>query len=309
MLETVVVSPYIVSEPSWTLGDLAELMFFYKEVKLYISEHTLDRLVTRAGGELTVRLIEDGYIECHYMREMVALHNLKQGQQFVAISLPGHSTAETIQAALYKGGVPGRDTRRMARRIADKVRHFNYAKEFAPGLNMLDQFRMDLGSEEYVRRNFVSLHNELWPGQPLGYEPYFRLRMVNYKGGIFKIETNMRFNDFESSPRSDILMLEPKTLSAETFAFSVNAATFDTFVAAQNRADVLTSDLSRIFCANRLLSAASVLGSKSEALARFQELVFPEGRTISVVVGNDRQKFAQFIDFVESKEYEDFENG
>lgn len=315
MLHSIIIGPDAQFGTNWTLGTLAELLFFYKRTELFLTEFAFASVARAVGLDNLRRALDADILRIHFSPyisgverdssdalRIVRIRNLGQDRQRGLRHADNElDPSFAIQLGMQKIGYSKEASRRLAREFGKKVVPFSFERDLIAGATYPGMAAREFESHSYISDSLIDLHTQFGVEWRMAEKPYFSLVYKKHSNVYFTVETNVDLNELNTAAAASPSLSGIGRLTPESFINLIGSIAANFYISQKFRSDIITNDLSTNLSINKFRSACTMHGGSRSQIERFQDTIF-EGIRIENVIDEDRRNFRQFLDFMLSKD-------
>jgi hypothetical protein len=284
-----------------TAGQIAEALFYYQKVQLFLDTGTVQGLVKQLGIGQFLSLLARHDVSAVYCEEILGTHTeaigVMQAHNFVAVSISGNVTAgdlknpeDRLEYRLIADGIPKKDAKKFTKYFFDRVpikklsgNHFTKG-----GVTVAAQ--RDLLDAEFLKQavpRAVAQMEGYDPGDNISFD------VINTELGNF-VSTNIDFDAINNRR----LQGQPDLNGSLTVAHilsSVLDARADLALASHYGGDFITSSVTSSIIQVRHSELLRRSHLNAEAQRQFTEIHVPDALSIAEVVDSGEREFKEFL--------------
>jgi len=274
------------------LGSLAEAILFYERVTLLIDRGALVTLLTTWGPELTVEMVEGGYLTPLYAHWTTAvLSDTVSGERLhkpttMRLFTGEHDTYEHEVRDIWTQ-YAGRNGKQ--RRLRD--RFLRVTVPFPPPDGLIEVANADFLDESYLLSAVPAVLAVVAPTYELPSPLEFRPEPRGDE--LISVQTNLDFDAIARAQDEARPTSEPDPWTVAHTLSEIFGATTDLQVGATLETATLGSDLASQLIQLRTSAALSSTGPRSQ-IERFQHFAFDDGRDIRGVLNSGERTMREF---------------
>lgn len=299
-------------KPTLTIGYLAEALFFYNRVHLFLDYATLHHFIREIGPKLLLSLLSRPNISAVYSEETLATKTERIAgidfHDFIAFTIqdkaapsPISKPERRIAEILTRLNHSKRESSKFSENFLEKVPVRNISSEYFIKNGVIKSASEDLLDNSYIQKAIDIIISKTAGLQEVKEDRYFAIQ--KYELG-FIIETDIDF-DSANKIRKIKYGLDP-TSPAHLTANILNARA-DTIIAAKYGGDFQTSSLSSEIIKIRHGELLERLHIDRREINSFHDILLPNMPSIAEAVDSGNKSFSDFLKLLDkSKKFKDF---
>jgi hypothetical protein len=287
MFQRAVIAPP--KDANFSLGQLAEAMFFYADAQMVVRASTFASLVERIGPEDTLTLIRRGSLKVSLVQQLFGV----RANTFVSVKLSAsadrkvHSFEDELLIMLERSLGKKRLARRLSSKLVPHVTHYDFSDLPRGALSICDMAAEDASDPDYLRRAVERIARNTDPMFSLGRDEFFRIRDLSRGSKV--VETNVDFSRINAHRAADA------PLTPDTVLAAVINARFETFLSSRYMGDLITTpeygDLIRI----KHFEFLRPQSNSESSIKLFQDTTLANMPTIAEAIDTGRRTFSEFL--------------
>jgi len=282
-------------------GQIAEALFYYQKVQLFIDQATLISLIQQIGAGRILTLLRRSEVSAVYCEEQLAtktdVAGVSQYHNFVAFMLAGHDDVgqlgtplARLQYAIERQGIPKTDAKKFSKAFLDLVPIRKLSgNHFLKG-GITDAAKLDVLDIEYAGRAFRAALAVMPGGYIDGSD--LKFEVINSGLGLF-VFTNI---NLESVNRRRAIVepsLEPLTIAH--LLSSILDARADLALASFYGGDFVTSAVTSSIIQTRHAELLRRSKLNFDSRRSFTEVVLPDSPSLAEVIDSGERSFDEFF--------------
>ncbi len=278
------------------IGLLIEVLVFYQKGHVVADSGTLEFLISSAGPEFLLELVDRDVLTLSYLENMPAClksENPARGPRydFALISTPKLGLEQSLPRMVREAVKNESESARLTRRLFSVIkaeRHHTSIPELA---------REDASNDETVERIVAGLIRFKAPNYELPSPLTFRFEKT---AELFSINTNLDFDAINNCIRQDCPQGSEEVITPESLLIHLPDVSSDLHFAAKLKADLLTRPINNLVASSKFGEIFSIMKARNEAIGTFQDLIFEDGRAIRESVNSGARTLKESLALIDA---------
>jgi len=285
-----------------TVGQIAEAMFYYQKVQLFLDFGTVIELIRQIGSTALLALLYRHEISAAYCEETLGTHTepigVLKAYRYLGFAVTGSrdvgtlkNANERLQYRLEAAGVPRSDARKFVDQFFKRVTIRKLTSDHFIKGGVAEAAQSDLVDAAFmkqaIRHAVISVGEGFDPGSDFGFE------VINEGLGNF-IFTDINFQELNRK-RAQASRAPVEDLTIANILTSVLDARADLAIASHYGGDFVTSQLTSSIIQVRHAEFLRRTQLNSDARHNFSEIVLPNTLSIAEIIDSRERSINDFF--------------
>lgn len=301
--DRIIVGPYHGTINSTDVGALAEALLFYGKTHILLNSDSLISTIQTIGVDNFERMLDLPDVRVTYLRDTFATYtNDKSTHSLISFEFAGNRSRRFVDDRDLLQGILARSTskagrsRRITKRMVEKVEFLRLSEDFLPGFGILADCSAQLREPKLARLHVLSMLDHYAPSYVKQNNFTFDVRFL--AGDNFVFDTDINFHEvnleiINSHPNIN-LQITPPLISS-----SVLNACIDFYLAAKYEGAILTNELHSSIINNRYATIRRTFTKNLGFIEDFQRNISLQAVTLRETINSGAQEFSDFLDLLE----------
>ncbi len=300
-------SPYKINE--FDLGLFSECLLFYRKVGLFANESLLTILTKQIGLDNLEYLINHEKIDLVFTPWFHGTRTFNESTHneyfdFCSFAkVPAKGKEPDVEAlfmkSLERGSQKKGKSRRVGRRIFDRVRLFDANTSVPLGERVPDIARRDIDNKEYFQKAIVAVIKNYAPEYPINDSFYFHAERHS-KG--FNIISNIDLDKFNKLCVKSGKIAPTSKRNKAHIVDHILKADLELFISSYLMSDITTDEINSSLIELKCTEIYNKLRKSQNEISLFQSVVFDDGKMIRESINSGEHSFDSVLPIIEESD-------